>query len=186
MGGSGARFVETTRRAREAPRAEAPRAPVLVLAHHARIVRAGERIPLTERVTEVSRLSSALIAPGGDAPLSSRHLSRRRLSPRRSAPPRRAPRAPLPARPHRRGPRRLSHPPRRPDRAQHRHSARPRISPATRSPPVPPSTAATSTRWPPPSRSARAACASACASSACDIARRGAAELEQALAIVAV
>ena len=79
MVGRGPRFVETTRRAHDTPRAEPPRAPVLVLAHHPRLARAGERLPLVERATEVSRLAPALIAPGGgDAgPLDDPYVSRR-------------------------------------------------------------------------------------------------------------
>jgi DNA-binding NtrC family response regulator len=83
MGGSGRpRFVETTQKAREEPGrrgASARRQPVLVLAHHPRLARAGERIPLAERVTEVSRLAPALIGAGGEdtGPIDDPYVSRR-------------------------------------------------------------------------------------------------------------
>ncbi len=78
--GSGPRFVETTRQSKDepAPGAGARRRPVLVLAHHPRLARAGERLPLSERTTAISRLAPALIGPGGDdaGPLDDPYVSR--------------------------------------------------------------------------------------------------------------
>jgi two-component system nitrogen regulation response regulator GlnG len=86
MAGTGRpRFVETTRRSGEdSPGGRggrgdgAPRRPVLVLAHHPRLARAGERIELAERVTAVSRLAPSLIGPGGQdtGPLDDPYVSR--------------------------------------------------------------------------------------------------------------
>ncbi|HSK01157.1 MAG TPA: sigma 54-interacting transcriptional regulator [Kofleriaceae bacterium] len=86
MAGTGRpRFVETTRRSGEDSPGErggrgdgARRRPVLVLAHHPRLARAGERIELAEAVTAVSRLAPSLIGPGGQdaGPLDDPYVSR--------------------------------------------------------------------------------------------------------------
>lgn len=83
MGTSGGpRFVETTQQpAREEPGLRglaARRRPVLVLAYHARLARIGERIPLAERETGISRLAPELVGAGGEevGPLDDPFISR--------------------------------------------------------------------------------------------------------------
>ncbi|HEY5926903.1 MAG TPA: sigma 54-interacting transcriptional regulator [Kofleriaceae bacterium] len=66
-----ARFVATTRKKRDPERADTRRDPVLVIAHHPRLARAGERVVL-DTTTELSRLAPAFATGSLDDPFVSR------------------------------------------------------------------------------------------------------------------
>jgi len=82
-----ARFVETTREREQASRPELRHEPMLVLAHHPQLSRAGELLALERHVTEVSRLAPPWTGPdGADAgPLDDPFVSRQPFAIRRLA-----------------------------------------------------------------------------------------------------